>query len=212
VVIVHSPRLEREYFEKGFFVCREPIAYNFFVLVGPRDDPANVSGLGIVDAFRRIAEARATFVSRGDLSGTHMKEMELWRVAIGRVPDPAHDEWYVSVGAGMGQTLLVANKLGAYTLSDLGTWLRYREAGLVPNLRVLVDGRHPVTLNVYSVIIARDSRAARAFVEYMLTRGQEVLAGFKIGDVTLFTPITQASEQVREWIREVGGFFGPRCR
>lgn len=212
VVIVHAPGLEARYLERGILKCRDVIAYNFFVVVGPRDDPAGARGSDAVEAFRRIAragaEGRASFVSRGDMSGTNLKELELWEAAIGRRPDPARDAWYISAGAGMAMTLQLANEEAAYTLTDVGTWLRFRES--LPSLGVIVP-EAPQLINVYSFSIVRPSPAARLMAQYMATRGQEVIGGLTAGGQRLFTPIAEAEPRALEWIRGAGALFGPGC-
>lgn len=206
VVIFHAPSLERQYLENGTLKCRDVIAYNFFIIVGPRDDPAGARGLTAVEAFRRIAEAKAPFVSRGDRSGTHLMELSLWRRAIGREPNPKNDTWYISAGAGMGQTLLLANEKRAYTLSDTGTWLRYRDK--TPQLDVIVQAA-PDLINIYSFSIVKLSNATRLMAQYMKTRGLEVIGNFTINGAPLFTPINKADPKAVEWIKNA--IFGPSC-
>lgn len=209
VVLVHSPDLEAQYIRNGTLKCRDVVAYNFFIVVGPRDDPAGARGLNATEAFRRIAQAgsqgRARFVSRADRSGTHLKELALWRAA-GLSPDPQRDRWYIAVGAGMGQTLLVAEQERAYTLSDTGTWLRYRDR--LPDLDVIVQAA-PDLINVYSLEIVKPSRAAQLMAQYMSTRGQQVMANYTVGGVPLFTPISRADQQALRWM--AGALFGPSC-
>lgn len=206
VVIVHAPSLEKQYLENGTLKCRDVIAYNFFIIVGPRDDPAGAKSLTATEAFRRIAEAKAPFVSRGDRSGTHLMELSLWRRAIGREPDPKNDTWYISAGAGMGQTLLLANEKRAYTLSDTGTWLRYRDK--LPQLDVIVQAA-PDLINIYSFSIVKLSNATRLMAQYMKTRGLEVIGNLTINGVSLFTPINKADPKAMEWIKTA--IFGPSC-
>ncbi|MCU7786855.1 substrate-binding domain-containing protein [Pyrobaculum sp. 3827-6] len=206
VVIVHAPSLEKQYLENGTLKCRDVIAYNFFIIVGPKDDPAGARGLTAVEAFRKIAEAKAPFVSRGDRSGTHLMELSLWKKAIGREPDPAKDTWYISAGAGMGQTLLLANEKKAYTLSDTGTWLRYRDK--LPQLDVIVAAA-PDLINIYSFEIVKPSPATKLMAQYMLTRGLEVIGNLTIAGTPLFTPINKADPKAMEWIKPA--IFGPSC-
>ena len=212
VVIVHAPSLEAQYLKNGTLKCRDVVAYNFFVVVGPRDDPAGAKGRNATEAFAKIAAAgaqgRASFVSRGDKSGTHLKELDLWKAALGRYPDPRSDKWYVSAGAGMGQTLLLANQLKAYTLTDLGTWLRYRDK--LDALDVVVPAA-PDLINIYSFEIVKPSQAARLMAQYMLTRGQEVLGNFTEGGMPLFVPIAKADPQALQWMKNLNALFGPSC-
>lgn len=206
VVIVHAPSLEREYLKNGTLKCRDVIAYNFFVVVGPRDDPAKIRGLNATEAFKRIAQAKAPFVSRGDKSGTHLKELSIWSQAIGRQPDPQKDTWYISAGAGMGQTLLLANEKRAYTLSDTGTWLRYRDK--LPELDVLVEAA-PDLINIYSFEIVKPSDATKLMAQYMVTRGLEVIGNLTVSGIPLFTPINKADPKAMEWIKP--SIFGESC-
>jgi len=207
VVIVHAPDLERRYLESGVLKCREVVAYNFFVIAGPRDDPARVRGLGAIEAFKRIAEAKAPFVSRADKSGTNLREISLWKKAIGRVPNGRDDPWYIEAGAGMGQTLVLADEKRAYVLTDLGTWLRYKDK--LRNIEILV-GESPELINVYSFEIVRPSKATELMAEYMATRGQEVIGNLTIEGRRLFTPISQIDEKTRALIEPY--LFGPSCK
>jgi tungstate transport system substrate-binding protein len=160
-----------------------------------------VKGLTATEAFKKIAEVGAPFVSRGDMSGTNLKELSLWKSAIGREPDPAVDKWYISAGAGMAMTLFLANEKRAYTLTDTGTWLRYKDK--LPELSVLVSAA-PDLINIYSFEIVKPSEAAKLMAQYMLTRGQEVIANFTVAGVPLFMPITKADPQVAGWIAKIG--------
>ncbi len=124
VVLVHAPEAEADFVRAGWGVNRRGVMYNDFVLLGPAGDPAGVRGCGsAAEAMRRIAAARAAFVSRGDGSGTHRKEMALWRVSGVSPSGP----WYRSVGQGMGQALTMADEMRAYVLADRGTFLKFRE-------------------------------------------------------------------------------------
>jgi len=142
VLLVHSPAAEEEYVAEGTAGRRLLVMHNDFVLLGPEDDPAGVRGLPVDEAMRRIAETQAVFVSRGDESGTHSRELSLWEEA-GVTPGAP---WYQETGQGMGATLRVAAEKGGYTLADRGTYLT-QSAGLA----VLVEG-DPGLLNVYHVI------------------------------------------------------------
>jgi len=206
VVMVHAPALEKQYLENGTLKCRDVIAYNFFIVAGPKDDPAGVRGLTAAEAFRKIAQAKAPFVSRGDKSGTHVMELSLWRKAIGREPDPKTDQWYISAGAGMGQTLLLANEKKAYVLSDTGTWLKYRDK--LPEQDVMISAS-PDLINIYSFSIVKPSEVAKLMAQYMLTRGQAVIANLTVAGSPLFTPITKADPKAMEWIKPA--IFGPSC-
>jgi tungstate transport system substrate-binding protein len=155
VVLVHARAREDAFVEAGDGLNRLDVMYNDFVLVGPATDPAGVSGLAMAkEALAQIAAAEATFVSRGDDSGTHTKEKSLWTSA--GITPTADSGWYNSIGQGMGETLLFANEAGGYTLTDRGTWLA-QQANL-PNLAIMVGGgnitenQDKALLNPYGVI------------------------------------------------------------
>ena len=187
VVATHSPGQEAAFITAGHGRDRAPFAFNHFLVVGPDADPAGLRGLAPEDALRRLRTlATHAFVSRGDDSGTHARERAIWQTA-GLDPAAVRDSgrWYVEAGLGMGPTLSMAAQLGAYTLTDIGTFLAYRsDLALV----AIVD-RGPALLNVYAVIVC--TRAANP-------AGAEALAAFLTGEVgqeligafgnNLFTP------------------------
>jgi tungstate transport system substrate-binding protein len=155
VVLVHARAREDEFVEAGDGVNRLDVMYNDFIVVGPADDPAGVQGLATAaEAFAMISEATATFVSRGDDSGTHTKEKGVWTAA--GIEPAADSGWYQSIGQGMGATLQLANEQGGYTLTDRATWLAQEDN--LANLAVMVGGASikengdPGLLNPYGVI------------------------------------------------------------
>ncbi len=155
VILVHARSREDAFVAEGHGTARYDVMYNDFVIVGPTDDPAGISGMpSASDALAAIAAGEATFASRGDDSGTHSKELGLWEAA--GVTPTADDAWYKSLGQGMGATLNFANEAGAYTLTDRGTLLSQRAS--LPNLEVMVGGASidenadPALLNPYGVI------------------------------------------------------------
>ena len=149
VLLTHAPTSERELVEASDVTSRTLIAYNDFVIVGPPEDPAGIAGMSdAAEALARIAEAKALFASRGDDSGTHKKELALWKDA-GLDPSVGRDTWYEEVGQGMSATLTVANQRGAYTLTDRGTYLSLSDD--VEDLTPLVEGDARL-LNFYSVM------------------------------------------------------------
>lgn len=155
VILVHARAREDEFMANGHGLYRADVMYNDFILVGPTADPAAIQGMTIAgEAMAEMAAAEATFASRGDDSGTHTKEKQLWEAA-GLAPD-ATMPWYKSLGQGMGDTLLFANETGAYTLTDRGTFLSMQAS--LPNLQILVGGSQisenddPALLNPYGVI------------------------------------------------------------
>lgn len=137
VVLVHARSREDKFVADGDGVDRRDVMYNDFVIVGPKDDPAGIKDMEKgKDAFAKIAEAKATFVSRGDDSGTNTKELSVW--ASAGITPTTDSGWYLSIGQGMGETLLFANEKPGYTLTDRGTWLSMVDK--LPNLAVLVGG------------------------------------------------------------------------
>ena len=178
-LLVHAKSREEQFVADGYAPFRKDVMYNDFVILGPSADPAGIKGMtSAADAFRKIADARATFVSRGDNSGTHMKEMAIWQAAG---VEPAGD-WYESAGQGMGAVLTMANEQQAYTLSDRATYLSRRD-GL--DLDILVEG-DPMLFNQYGVLpIAQDEAhqnkfaAAMAFVDWITSpETQQLIAEF----------------------------------
>ena len=197
VTLAHAPSLEKQYVAAGKLLNRRLVMYNDFVVVGPEADPARIRGLrSAVAALRRIAGARARFVSRGDGSGTHLLERSLWKDA-GIAPQGA---WYVESGQGMGATLGLAADRGAYTLTDRATLLAY---GVRLTLAVMVEGDRPL-LNVYSVLEVNpgngprvNAAGGRAFAEFMIApEAQRVIGEFGVAKFgrRLFTPIAGKTE------------------
>jgi tungstate transport system substrate-binding protein len=179
VLLVHAPSAEEAYMAKGRGLARWLVMHNGFIIVGPTGDPAKVAGVGnAVDAFRRIAASGATFISRGDDSGTNIKELEIWRAA-GITPQGA---WYLKTGSGMADTLHVASQKAAYALTDDGTFLSQRATlQLAPVLQGVPD-----LLNIYHVILVKplpgrvgNLAGGRAFADYVVSPvGQRVIATF----------------------------------
>jgi len=169
VLLVHSPDEEAIFVKKGHGLARRPFMYNDFLIVGPNSDPAHIRGLpSAASALGAIAKAQASFASRGDESGTHAREKQLWRRAE---VQPAGD-WYLSCGAGMAATLRVADEKLAYALADRSTWLAWKSKLA---LQPMVEG-DPVLLNTYSVIVASPSvrpaaksRLAQRFADYVFS-------------------------------------------
>ncbi len=192
VLLVHHRPSEDRFVAEGYGVDRRDVMHNDFVLVGPAADPAGVRGLGdVAAALARIAAAGAPFVSRGDDSGTHKKERELWRAA-GIDPGAASGTWYREAGAGMGATLNLAAGMGAYTLSDRATWVAFGNKG---DLAILVEGDARLA-NPYGVILVNPARHAhvkeadgRAFIDWLTgPEGQAAIAAFRVAGQQLFFP------------------------
>jgi tungstate transport system substrate-binding protein len=182
VVLVHGPEAERQWMAQGNGTERRLVMHNDFVVVGPDEDPARISGTPrAIDALKQIADAQVPFVSRGDNSGTHQLELQLWRAAA---LDPKGRPWYVESGTGMGQTLTIADQRRAYTISDRGTWLT-RQAQL--DLPILLE-RDPALFNVYHVMpvnprkfpnVPINSAGGIAFADFMVApETQRVIAEF----------------------------------
>jgi len=173
VVLSHAPAAERALVDSGYFVRRRLVMHNVFLIVGPPDDPAKVRGMpSAVAALRRVDSLGAPFVSRGDHSGTHLRELELWRRA--GVTAPA-GVWYMESGQGMGQTLQMAEEKRAYVLTDIATYLAWRDrVSLVP----LVQG-DPALYNVYHVLELNPKNAPRINVQ-----GGQALADFFVAPAT----------------------------
>ena len=194
LLIAHHRESEERFVAGGYGLARRDLMYNDFVLAGPAADPAAAAEApGAAAAFARIARARAPFVSRGDDSGTHKRERELW-AAAGVAVDaaPPSGGWYWEAGGGMGATLNVAAGRGAYVLSDRATWAAFGNKG---SLRVLVEG-DPALHNQYGVIPVNPARhphvrgdLARDFVAWLLSaEGQAAIAAFRISGQQMFFP------------------------
>lgn len=192
VLLVHSPAAEKTFVEAGFGINKKSVMYNDFIIVGPASDPAGIKGsTSAVEAFKKIAAAKAILVSRGDDSGTHNKEKSIW--ASGTI-DPKGQSWYLSTGQGMGETLKVAMEKLGYTLVDRATWLTGK-AGL-PDLTLLVEGDKKL-FNPYSVIEvvgAKNADGSKAFSDWVTgADGQKVIGAYgvdKFGQ-QIFVPSAQ---------------------
>ena len=170
VLLVHAPKSEEEFMAGGFGKDRALVMYNDFVIVGPKSDPAGISSMSsAADGFELIYEFGSTFISRGDDSGTHKKELEIWKLAG---LDPTAQAWYLETGQGMGATLIVASEKTAYTLSDRGTFLSQQKN---LQLEILLQGDPPLT-NLYHVITVNKDKwpginyeGAMAFYNFMIS-------------------------------------------
>ncbi|HEX9401372.1 MAG TPA: substrate-binding domain-containing protein [Anaeromyxobacter sp.] len=180
VLLVHAPEDEERFVAEGHGVERKLVMHNDFVVVGPPADPAHVRGApSTKEALRRIADASALFLSRGDSSGTHAKEKGLWKAAA---VDPEGRRWYQQTGLGMGETLNVASEKDGYTLTDRGTYLaRHRARPL--HLEILLQGE-PLLLNVYHVVPVNPARwpkvnaaGARAFAAFLVSASTQAVIG-----------------------------------
>jgi len=192
VVFVHARPLEEKFLAEGFGVKRHDVMYNDFVLIGPKTDQARVGGgKDVLEAFRKIRAARAPFVSRGDKSGTHFAELEIWTAAG---IDIAKDKgpWYRDTGQGMGPALNTAAGMNAYILADRGTWLSFKNRG---ELAVLVEGDKRL-FNQYGIMLVNPRKhpsvkkdLGQAFIDWIVSPdGQNAIASYKIGGQQLFFP------------------------
>jgi tungstate transport system substrate-binding protein len=198
VVFVHDRPAEDKFMAEGFGVKRFDVMYNDFIVVGPRADPAHIGGgKEVLEGFRKIAAAKAPFVSRGDKSGTHQAELRYWKDA-GIALDGARD-WYREVGQGMGPALNIASSTNAYLLADRGTWLSFRNRG---TLAILVAGDRRL-FNQYGVMLVNPAKHAnvkvaegQAFVDWLISAaGQRTIADYKIGGEQLFFPNAASATQ-----------------
>ena len=192
VVFVHAKPLEEKFLAEGQGVKRFDVMYNDFVLIGPKSDPAKVAGTkDVVAAFQKIKAAQAPFVSRGDRSGTHFAELELWKMAG---IDIAKDRgaWYRDTGQGMGPALNSAAGMNAYILADRGTWLSFKNRA---DLVIVVEGDTRL-FNQYGVMLVNPEKhpnvkkeMGQAFVDWVISpEGQKAIAGYKINGEQLFFP------------------------
>lgn len=187
-VLVHAPAAERAFVDQGCGVDRRAVMYNDFVVVGPAGDPAGVTAAdSAVGAFRRIAEAKAPFASRGDDSGTHKKERSIWAQA-GIEPSGS---WYRALGSGMGATLNTAAGMDAYTLADRGTWISFDNR---QNLEIVHEG-DALLFNPYSSILVNPERhdvkhdLATVWHDWLVSgAGQGAIAAYRLRGERLFTP------------------------
>jgi tungstate transport system substrate-binding protein len=189
VVLVHARKLEDKFVVDGYGVKRKDVMYNDFVILGPTNDPAGVKGSKTAaEALAKIAEKQAPFVSRGDESGTHTKEKELWQAA-GGVPKAA---WYVEAGQGMGEVIVMATEKRAYTLADRGTYNAFKKAKT--DLVIVFEGEKGL-FNPYGVIAVNPQKhphvkyaLALKFIDFITgAEGQKIIAGYMVdGDPIFF--------------------------
>ncbi|MEE9552297.1 MAG: substrate-binding domain-containing protein [Gammaproteobacteria bacterium] len=192
LVLVHAPNAELEFVNKGYGIGRTAVMHNDFVLLGPKDDPARVKDKdNISDAFSNIASTSSYFVSRGDDSGTHKKEKNIWSMAGIEGINPELP-WYLSIGQGMGMAIMVANEKLAYVLSDRGTYLAYRNK---IDLDILAEGDQ-ILHNPYHIILVNPEKHPHIKVELAQKyidsitgpEGQKIIRDFRINGHLLFHP------------------------
>jgi len=190
VVFVHDKVAEEKFLAEGFGVKRFDVMYNDFVVIGPKADPAHLAGgKDVAEALRKIAVAKAAFVSRGDRSGTHEAELRLWKEA-GVDLAAVKGDWYREIGQGMGAALNMASSANAYLISDRGTWLAFRNRG---DLAILTEGDRRL-FNQYGVMLVNpvkhagvNAKDGQAFVDWLISpAGQRTIADYKVGGEQLF--------------------------
>lgn len=192
VVFVHAKSAEEKFLAEGFGVKRYPVMYNDFILIGPKNDPAGIKGMkDITTAPKTLKDKSATFISRGDKSGTHIAEINLWKLAG---VDIAADKgpWYKEIGQGMGAALNAASASDAYVLSDRGTWLSFKNKG---DLVIAVEGDKRL-FNQYGVMLVNPQKhphvkkePGQEFIDWLISpEGQRAIAGYKINGEQLFYP------------------------
>jgi tungstate transport system substrate-binding protein len=192
VVFVHARAAEEKFLAEGHGVKRFPVMYNDFVLLGPKTDPAKIAGSkDILEALKKVEAAKAPFVSRGDKSGTHLAELDLWKAA-GIDIDKTKGPWYRDTGQGMGPALNTAASMNAYILTDRGTWLSFKNRG---DLTILVEGDKRL-FNQYGVMLVNPDKhptvkkeLGQMFVDWVISpEGQKAIADYKINGEQLFYP------------------------
>jgi len=198
VILLHSPAAEKEFMANGSGIDRRLVMHNDFVLVGPPSDPAGIRDNAPVDALKEIFASQATFVSRGDESGTHVKELALWKNAE---LDPAGQDWYLETGQGQGATLSIASEKSGYAITDRGTFLAYKSN---VDLEILVEG-DSFLLNVYHVITINHEKwpnvnleGAKAFADFVTSpEGQKIIGEFGVDKYgqQLFVPDADKTDE-----------------
>ena len=191
-MFVHAKSAEEKFLAEGEGVKRFPVMYNDFVLIGPKGDPGGIKGMkDVAKAFQIIREKQACFVSRGDHSGTHIAELNLWKAANTDI-EKDRGPWYKSIGQGMGATLNFANASNCYVLSDRGTWIHFKNKG---DLQILVEGDKRM-FNQYGVMLVNPAKhpdvkkeLGQQFIDWLISSdGQKTIANYKIDGEQLFYP------------------------
>jgi tungstate transport system substrate-binding protein len=192
VVFVHAKSAEEKFLSEGQGVKRFPVMYNDFVIIGPKSDPAKIKGIKDVgQALKKLKDAQATFISRGDRSGTHIAELNLWK-AVGIDIEKDKGPWYKSIGQGMGAALNTAQASNGYVLSDRATWIHFKNKG---DLEVVVEGDKRL-FNQYGVMLVNPEKhpdvkkaEGQQFIDWLISpEGQKAIAGYKIDGQQLFFP------------------------
>jgi len=193
VVFAHNKSAGQTFVADGYGVKQYPVMYNDFVLIGPESDPAGIKGMkDVAKALKAIKDKSATFISRGDNSGTHMFELMLWNKDVGINIQQLDGPWYRSIERGMQATLHMARATGGYVLSDRGTWISFKDRG---DLQILVEGDRRM-FNQYAVILVNHNKHpnvkqefGQAFIDWLVSpEGQKSIANYKIDGEQLFYP------------------------
>jgi len=191
LLMVHAPTMEKEFIRNGYGITRYPFMFNDFVIIGPTSDPGNVkNALSPMHAFRKIYEKRLIFLSRGDNSGTHYKELQIWKKA--RLTPTREDSWYLSTGSGMGATINTTVAKNGYTFSDRATWLSFKNKD---ELEILLEGDSEL-FNQYSLVPINEKlhphvkrEKAQKFIQWLISdEGQKLIKHFKLNNQQLFFP------------------------
>lgn len=194
VVFVHAPKVELEYVEKGFGIDRTPVMYNDFVIIGNPSFKQKFTGMSVAEAFKLIEKEQVKFVSRGDKSGTHSKEREVWKEALGKIPEK--ESWYIEAGQGMLATINIAEEQKGLTLTDRGTFIKYESNHKgKPPMVIVLEGDNTLK-NFYSIMAVNpkrcekaDYKGAKQFIDWIVSeKVQAEIANFKLLDKQLFTP------------------------
>ena len=186
ILLVHHKKSELEFMNNGYGTLRYDLMYNDFVLIGPKEDNRNCSS--IENKMIEIKESKLLFISRGDESGTHKKEKELWELS--NIKIPFKENWYLSVGQGMGSTLLIANQKKAYTLSDRSTWIAFNKK---ENLQIVCENLPPL-FNQYGIILVSNKinnnlniEAAKKYIEWITSKeAKKLINNYRVNGKQLF--------------------------
>ena len=240
LILVHAPAQEKTFLEKGWGLNRKIIVYNYFTVIGPENDPAAIAGKSVNTALRNIANYGGNltdqsgltkiWISRGDNSGTHTKEQSLWKAAGYNYTLISAEPWYASIGSGMGDTLNIANQKNAYTLSDIGTFLKFSKDGIISLVALLTEEKS--LLNVYSVMAVNQTAPANQtlheqvnyvdamdFIQYLTSaETQQFIENYGKADYgqSLFFGAVQplkdnAPQPTVQWIKDAAFFDGSEC-
>lgn len=230
LTLVHSPSNEKILLDGGDGVCRKIIAYNFFTIVGDQSDPAGIQGLNVTSALKRLVEygedhtSSKLWVTRGDNSGTHQKEQALWKSAGFNYSTITAKTWYVNASNKMGDTLIMTQEFSAYTLSDIGTYLKFKGDGRISLTAFITQEK--ALLNVYSAIAVNKTKHTNVnfddaidFIKYLASdEGQHLIENFGAGNYTqnLFYGTVQllkqnSTSQIAKWISDYAYFNGTEC-